>query len=41
MKGYPQANAWLQLKTTDIDMVILINKNNSEVISIVDLRPWK
>lgn len=41
MKGYPQANAWLPLKTTDIDMVILINKNNSEVISIVDLRPWK
>lgn len=41
LKEYPQANAWLPLKATDIDMVILINKNSSGIIGIVDLRPWK
>lgn len=37
---YPQANAWLPLSAVDTDMVVLINKENAEVIKIVDLRPW-
>lgn len=41
LNTYPQANAWLPLKATDIDMVVLINKNSSEIVGIVDLRPWK
>lgn len=38
---YPTANAWLPLKTTAVDMVVLINKEKGEVVKIVDLRPWK
>lgn len=38
---YPQANAWLPLKANTVDMVVLINKEEGEVIKIVDLRPWK
>lgn len=38
---YPKANAFLPLKTNEIDMTILVNKNTGEVVKIVDLRPWK
>lgn len=38
---YPNANAWLPLKANAIDMVVLINKDTTEIIKIVDLRPWK
>lgn len=38
---YPQANAWVPLKATAMDMVVLLNKDSGEVVKIVDLRPWK
>lgn len=41
LNTYPQANAWLPLKSNNIDMVVLINKQKGEVVKIVDLRPWK
>lgn len=37
---YPQANAWIPLQSNSVDMVVLINKNQGEVVKIVDLRPW-
>ena len=37
---YPNANAWLPLKANAVDMVVLINKEEAEIIKIVDLRPW-
>lgn len=41
LKKYPDANAWLPLKASAVDMVVLINKEKAEVIKIVNLRPWK
>lgn len=38
---YPEANAYLPLKASAIDMTVLINKEKGEVVKIVDLRPWK
>jgi len=38
---YPEADAWLPLKTNAVDMVVLINKKTAEIIKIVNLRPWK
>lgn len=38
---YPQANAFVPLKATVVDMTVLINKEKGEVVKIVDLRPWK
>lgn len=40
LKKYPQANGWLPLKASAVDMVVLINTESAEVIKIVDLRPW-
>lgn len=40
LKQYPQANAWVPLKSNTVDMVVLLNKNTGDVIKIVDLRPW-
>lgn len=40
LEQYPSANAWLPLKANALDMVVLINKENAEVVKIVDLRPW-
>lgn len=37
---YPKANAFLPLKANVVDMVVLINKEQAEVVKIVDLRPW-
>lgn len=37
---YPQANSWLPLRTSQQNMVVLVNKANTEVIAVVDLRPW-
>lgn len=37
---YPQADAFLPLKTNAVDMTVLINKEKGEVVKIVDLRPW-
>ena len=36
---YPQATAFLPLKASAVDMTILVDQN-SNVIKIVDLRPW-
>ncbi|MCU4378578.1 TfpX/TfpZ family type IV pilin accessory protein [Acinetobacter haemolyticus] len=38
---YPQADAFVPLKSTAVDMTVLINKEKGEVVKIVDLRPWK
>lgn len=37
---YPNADAWLPLKATAIDMVVLVNKETTCIVKIVDLRPW-
>lgn len=38
---YPQANAFVPLKANSVDMTVLINKEQGEVVRIVNLRPWK
>lgn len=40
LSQYPQANAFVPLKANAVDMTILINKEQGEVVKIVDLRPW-
>ncbi len=39
LSQYPQATAWLPLKASVVDMTVLVGQN-SNVIKIVDLRPW-
>ncbi len=41
LNEYPLANAYLPLKTSGIDMTVLVNREKGEVVKIVDLRPWK
>ncbi|NCI78003.1 TfpX/TfpZ family type IV pilin accessory protein [Acinetobacter kanungonis] len=41
LEKYPQANAYLPLKANAVDMTVLINKDTTQIIKIVDLRPWK
>ena len=41
IRAYPQADAWVPLKANAIDMVVLFNKQSTQVVKIVDLRPWK
>lgn len=41
LEKYPQATAFVPLKSNAVDMTVLINKEKGEVIKIVDLRPWK
>lgn len=41
IKAYPEATAWIPLETYGVPMVVLINKDQGEVVKIVDLRPWK
>lgn len=42
LSGYPEADGFLPLKANAVDMTVLINKaNDSKIIEIVDLRPWK
>jgi hypothetical protein len=38
---YPDANAWMPLKSKNLDMVVLVRKEESQVIALVKLRPWK
>lgn len=40
LKQFPNADAWMPLRTGGIDMVVLIDKKNAAVLEIVDLRPW-
>ena len=39
LSKFPEANGWVPLRTSKIDMVVLLNKQGT-VIKIVDLRPW-
>lgn len=41
LKQYAKANAWLPLKSSHLDMVVLINKEKADAFKIVNLRPWK
>ena len=40
IKKYPQAQSWVPLKASAVDMVVLLDKD-AQVVKIVDLRPWK
>lgn len=40
LTSYPSANGWLPLSANAQDMIVLVNKNTAEIISIVNLRPW-
>lgn len=40
LKAYPYANAFLPLKASEVDMVVLMNKETARIVKIVDLRPW-
>lgn len=40
VKKYPDANAWLGLSAPLQDMVVLINKESTKIVKIVDLKPW-
>jgi hypothetical protein len=37
---YPEADAWMPLRSEAVDMVVLLRKEEGQVLSIVDLRPW-
>lgn len=37
---WPQADAWLPLMANVQPMVVLLKKDNAEVIAVVNLRPW-
>lgn len=41
LKLYPNADAWMPLRTTGLDLVVLLEKQKGEVISVVNLRPWQ
>ncbi|WP_227523177.1 TfpX/TfpZ family type IV pilin accessory protein, partial [Psychrobacter sp. Sarcosine-3u-12] len=41
LNKYPKASSFLPLKSNEMDMTVLIDKNSENpVIKIVDLRPW-
>ncbi|WP_151837645.1 TfpX/TfpZ family type IV pilin accessory protein [Acinetobacter ursingii] len=41
LNQYPEADSWVPLKASSVDMVVLMNKEKGQVVKIVDLRPWK
>lgn len=41
LNQYPEADSWVPLKATTVDMVVLMNKEKGQVVKIIDLRPWK
>ncbi|WOE41338.1 TfpX/TfpZ family type IV pilin accessory protein [Acinetobacter chinensis] len=41
LKQHPEATAYLPLKANKLDMVILLNKKEGSIVSIVNLRPWE
>lgn len=41
MQRYPQADGFIPLTTNDVDLTVLIAQKNSQIIKIVDLRPWQ
>lgn len=36
----PGSNAWMPLRTADLSLVVLIDKDKGAVINIVNLKPW-
>lgn len=40
LEKYPEATGYVPLKANAVDMTVLVNKETSEVVKIVDLRPW-
>ncbi len=38
---HPSADSWLPLSANNQDMVVLMHKESTTVIAIVDLRPWE
>lgn len=40
LKAWPTATAWLPLKARAKPMVVLLGKNHSEVVAVVELNPW-
>lgn len=41
LKKFPQANAWMPLRTTGLGLVVLLDRSNAKVVGIANLRPWK
>ena len=41
LNQYPKATAYLPLKASKLDMVILLNKKEGSVVNVVNLRPWE
>lgn len=41
LEGWPLVNAWVPLMASVKPMVVLLDREKAEVISVVDLRPWK
>ncbi len=40
LADWPEADAWLPLKARARSMVVLLNKQRAEVVSVIDLNPW-
>lgn len=38
---YPEADAWMPLRSEVLDMVVLVKKEEGRVVAIIDLRPWE
>ena len=41
LNQYPEADSWVPLKASSVDMVVLMNKEKGQVVKIIDLRHWK
>jgi hypothetical protein len=41
LNKYPEANAWMPLRTTGDGLVVLLQQQDAKVIAVVDLRPWQ
>lgn len=41
LSHWPEAGAWMPLMASVRPMVVLLDKNNVEVVAVVDLRPWE
>lgn len=41
LDNYPEADSWMPLRTTGIGLVVLVNREQGEIIKVVNLRPWQ
>ncbi len=41
LQNWPSASAWVPLMARDKPMVVLLGENNSDVVAIAELNPWK